>query len=127
MFRRDLALSAAVLALLCVIGMPGQLYAQRGGGSRGGAGPQAGRNGAGFDRRFSDFRFGGFGPGFGGFSPGFGGFNPGFGAFNPSLGEFSPGFGGFGPGFGTPFIDPRFGGFNPDFDRRSRDGRRGKD
>ena len=76
MFRGYLSLSAAVLALLCVAGMPGQLYAQRGGGSRSGVGPQVGRSSPGFDRRFVGSGFGGFDRGFGGFNRGgAGGFN----------------------------------------------------
>ena len=60
MFRRFLSLSVGVLALLCVIGMPGQLYAQHGRGSfRPMVRPQVGRFGNSFDRRFMNSRFNG--------------------------------------------------------------------
>ena len=57
MFRKILSLSAGVLALLCVTGMPGQLYA-RGvrGGFRPGVAPQVRPFSPGFDRRFMDPR-----------------------------------------------------------------------
>jgi hypothetical protein len=92
MFRKFLSLSAGVLALLCVTGIPGQLYAQgtrssfRAGGlpqtprvtpsmNRQFTDPRFGRFSPGFDRRFMDPRFGRFNPGFGRFSPGFGRLN----------------------------------------------------
>ena len=136
MFRKHLILCAALLALFCLAGMPGQVHAQRGhGGSRGGFhggfGSQSRRGNIGFDRRFGGFGFGGFG----GFGAGFGGFNGGVVGFSPAFGGFAPGyvspffdprFSGFVPGYGAPFFDPRFGGFNRDFDRRSGASRRGR-
>jgi hypothetical protein len=105
MFRGILSLSAGVLALLCITGMPGQLYAQRGrGGFRPGAAPRVSRSMPGFDRRFMDPRFGGFMPGF-------------------DRRFMDPRFGGFMPGFDRRFMDPRFGGFMPGFDRRFMDPR----
>ena len=75
MFRRFVCLSVGALALLVVLGVPGQVHAQRMRGS--------------FPNRVM--------PGFrGGFTPGFNrGFNGGF--FDP---RFSPG---FGPSFFRPF------------------------
>ena len=97
MLRRYLFLSVGALALLVVLGAPGQLHAQR--MMRGGV-PRGVMPG---------FR-GGFTPGFrGGFTPGFrGGFTPGFngGMFAPRFngGMFAPSFNsGFGPGFFRPF------------------------
>jgi hypothetical protein len=93
MFRGLLSLSAGVLALLCVTGMPDQLYAQRGRfGFRPGVAPQVGRFRPGFDRRFMNPRFGGFRPGF-------------------DRRFMDPRFGGFRPGFDRRFMDPRFRGF----------------
>ena len=116
MFQRYLPLSAGVLALLCVTGMPGQLYAQHGRGAfRSGAGPHVGRVGAGFGTRVIAPRFDGFSPGF---STPF--VDRRFGVFTPGLGTrvIDTRVGGFSPGFGAPFVERRFGGFRPDFDRR---------
>jgi hypothetical protein len=105
MFRRFLCLSAGVLALLCVTGMPGQLYAQRGrGGFRPGPTPQFGRFMPGFDRRFMDRRFDRFTPGF-------------------DRRFMDRRFDRFTPGFDRPLFDPRLGGFSPGFDRRFMDPR----
>ena len=72
MFRKFLSLSAGVLALLCITGIPGQVSAAGiRGGFRPGVAPQVRPFSSGFNRRFVDPRFGGFGPGFSGFSPSF--------------------------------------------------------
>ena len=88
MLRRFLCLSVGALALLVVLGAPGQLHAQR---MRGGM-PRGGMPG---------FHSGGM-PGFrGGFAPRFNG-----GMFAPRFngGMFAPSFNsGFGPGFFRPF------------------------
>jgi hypothetical protein len=99
MFRRFLSLSAGVLALLCVTGMPGQLYAQRG---RGGFRPGAVRPFG----RFMDPRFGGFRRDF-------------------DRRFMDPRFGEFRRDFDRRFMDPRFSGFRFDFDRRFMDPRFG--
>src|SRR5271168_2146156 len=67
MFRRFLSLSAGVLVLLCVTGIPGQLHA-------------APRFSPGMNRGFMN-------PGFGRFSPGMNRefMNPGFGRFSPGM------------------------------------------
>jgi len=107
MFRRFLCLSAAVLALLCVTAMPGQLYAQRGrGGFRPGTARSFGRFSPGFDRRFMDPRFGGFRRDF-------------------DRRFMDPRFGEFRRDFDRRFMDPRFSGFRFDFDRRFMDPRFG--
>jgi hypothetical protein len=60
MLRRFLFLSAGVLALLCVTGLPGRLHAQHTrGGFRPGPPPNFGAFRPDFDRRFIDPRFGG--------------------------------------------------------------------
>ena len=94
MFRGFLSLSAGVLALLCITGIPGRLHAQHGRGVfRPGLPPlQVGRFSPGFDRRFFDPRFGAFNRG-----------------FAPRV--FDPRFDRFSPGFDHRFFDPRFGGF----------------
>jgi hypothetical protein len=110
MFRRSLMIGAAVVALVYVAALPGELYAQRGrGGFRGGMVPQMGRFSprfggfnAGMNRRFFDSRFGGMSRGFG----------------------MGSGFRGFGRGSDRRFMDrgfkrfDRFGGFGRDSDRR---------
>ena len=98
MFRRFLCLSVGALALLVVLGAPGQLHAQRmrGGMPRGGmsgfhSGVMPGFNGGMFTPRFNG---GMFTPRFNGgmFTPRFNG-----GMFTPSFNS------GFGPGFFRPF------------------------
>ena len=95
MFRGFLSLSAGFLALLCVIGIPGRLHAQR------------------FRPGLPAAPMGRFTPGFNRFTPGFNQFTPGFNRFTPGFnrGFIDPRFGGFSPGFDRRFFDPRFGGF----------------
>ncbi|HYT89258.1 MAG TPA: hypothetical protein VEL76_11180 [Gemmataceae bacterium] len=104
MLRRFLFLSVGALALLVVLGAPGQLHAQRMRGSS--------------PRMVHPNLRGGFRPGFQGR------FNPGFNRrmFDPRFnrGMFDPRFnrGMFDPRFNRGFFDPRFSpGFSPGFFR----------
>jgi hypothetical protein len=98
MFRRFISLSAGVLTLLCVIGMPGQLYAQHGRGSfRPMVRPQVGRFSNSFDRRFMNSRNG----------------------FRSSFDRrFMNSRNGFRSSFDRRFTNSRFNGFRSSFDRR---------
>ena len=103
MLRRFLCLSVGALALVVMLGAPGQLHAQR--------------MRVTFPTRVAPMVRGGFMPGFrGGFMPGFrGGFMPGFrGGF--STPRFNGGF--FTPRFNGGFFAPPFSmGFSPGFFR----------
>jgi hypothetical protein len=94
MFRKFVSLSAGVLALLCVTGMPGQLYAQHArGGFHSGMHPMTTRFSPGMGRGFINPRFNGAIPGTG-------------------RGFINPRFGGFSPGVNPLFFGPPFGGLN---------------